>query len=287
VAPRQVGRRADRIRVGRARGRVGLTLPLRQAVLLGALQGPTELLPVSSSGHTVLVPRLLGWREYVALDDELRKSFEVALHLGTAAALLIALRHEVFEVARSLDGRRVVRHALEILPPAVAAKFWERPIEQRFGTARSVAVAQVAGGAALGVADRRPALRVHGDAGALDALAMGVGQALALLPGFSRNGATLTAARLRRFERRSANRLSRHAALPIIVAATGLKGWRLAGRGLPRDLHAPFAVGAAAAFASTLACARLVRVVDRASSYAPFAAYRMALGAIAAWRTAP
>jgi undecaprenyl-diphosphatase len=208
----------------------------------------------------------------------------VALHAGTAAALLIALRHEVAEVAGSIDGRRVLRHLLEILPPAVAATLWERPIEQRCGTARGIALAQVAGGAALALADRRPAVRVHGDAGALDALAIGIGQATALVPGVSRNGATLTAARLRRFDRRSANRLSRHAALPIIVAATGLKGARLAGRGLPRELRAPFAAGAGAAFVSTLLAARLVGVVDGARSYAPFAAYRVALGVLAVRR---
>jgi undecaprenyl-diphosphatase len=236
---------------------------------------------VSSSGHVALLPQMLGWDAYTALDDELRKAFEVALHAGTAAALLIALRHEVAEVVGSIDVRRIVRHALEILPPAVAATLWERPIEQRFGDARSVALAQVAGGAAMWAADRRPAVRVHGDAGALDALAIGVGQATALVPGVSRNGATLTAARLRRFERRSANRLSRHAALPIIVAATGLKGARLAKRGLPRELRAPFAVGAAAAFASTLAASRLIGLVDNARTYAPFAAYRIALGAAA------
>ena len=235
---------------------------------------------MSSSGHTALVPQLLGW-SYAGLDDELRKSFEVALHAGTAAALLIALRHEVSEVAHEIDARRVVRHVLEILPPAVAAKLWERPIEQRCGTARGVALSQIGGGLALALADRRPAVRVHGDAGARDALAIGVGQAAALVPGVSRNGATLTAARLRRFERRSANRLSRHAALPIIVAATGLKGARLARRGLPGHLRAPFAVGALSAFASTLASAPLVRVVDGAPSYAPFAAYRVALGVAA------
>ena len=213
-------------------------------------------MPVSSSGHTALLPALLGWESYLELDDELRKSFEVALHFGTAGALLIALRGEVASVLRDLSVSRLARHGLEILPPAVAAKFWERPIEQRFGDAQSVAFAQVVGGAALAAADRSPAVRVAGDAGLLDALAIGVGQAVALIPGVSRNGATLTAVRLRGFERRSANRLSRHAALPIIVAATGLKGARLASRGLPRELRAPFAIGAGAAFVSTLACAR-------------------------------
>ena len=255
-------------------------LPLGQAVGLGLLQGPAELLPISSSGHLVLVPALLGW-SYVELDDELRKSFEVALHAGTAFALMIALRHEVVEVVRELDARRLVRHALEFIPPGAAALVFERPIERRLGSARGVAVAQVAGGVGLAAADSCAAVRSHRDAGAGDALAIGLAQACALAPGVSRNGATLTAARLLRFERPAANRLSRHAALPIILAAAGLKGYRLWRRGLPRELAAPFAAGAAAAFGSTLISSRLVPLVDGARSYLPFAAYRVALGAVA------
>jgi undecaprenyl-diphosphatase len=226
------------------------------------------------------VPALLGW-SYVELDDELRKSFEVALHAGTALALLIGLRSEVAEVVRELDAPRLARHALEFVPPGLAALLFERPIERRLGSARGVAGAQVAGGIALALADRAPAVRAHSDAGARDALAIGVAQACALAPGVSRNGATLTAARLLRFERPAANRLSRHAALPIILAAAGLKGYRLWRRGLPRELAAPFLAGAAAAFGSTLASRRLVSSVDRARSYDPFAGYRVAFGLVA------
>ncbi|HEX8067303.1 MAG TPA: undecaprenyl-diphosphate phosphatase [Thermoleophilaceae bacterium] len=251
-----------------------------QAAALGALHGPAELLPVSSSGHLVLVPALLRW-DYEGLDAELRKSFQVALHAGTAAALLVVLRREVAEVLGELDGRRLLRHALELAPPALAVLGLERTIEERLGSPRGVAVAQVAAGAALGLADLAPARRGREDAGPADALAIGVAQATALVPGVSRNGATLTAARLLRFERRAANRISRHAALPIILAATGLKGFRLVRRGLPREVRGSFAAGAAAAFASTLASSRLVRLVDEAPSYAPFAAYRAALGAAA------
>ena len=82
---------------------------------------------MSSSGHLVLVPALLGWR-YGELDPELRKSFEVALHAGTALALLIGLRREVAEVVHELDARRLARHGLEMLPPAAAALAFERPI---------------------------------------------------------------------------------------------------------------------------------------------------------------
>jgi undecaprenyl-diphosphatase len=235
---------------------------------------------VSSSGHLVLVPALLRW-PYVELDPELRKSFEVALHAGTAAALLIALRHEVAEAVRELDRARITRHALTFIPPALAAFVFERPIERRLGSPRGVAAAQVAAGLALAAADRAPASRPHRDAGAADAFAIGLAQACALAPGVSRNGATLTAARLLRFERRAANRLSRHAALPIILAAAGLKGLRLWRRGLPDGLAGPFAAGAGAAFASTLASAPLVGLVDGARSYAPYAAYRVGLGGLA------
>jgi undecaprenyl-diphosphatase len=238
---------------------------------------------VSSSGHLALVPGLLGW-DYEGIDAELRKSFEVALHAGTAAALAIALRDEVAGVLRSLDARRIAGVALTFAPAALVAGLLERTIEVRLGSARSVALAQVAAGAALALADLSPAERPHSAAGAVDHLLIGCGQACALVPGVSRNGATLTAARLLRFERQAASVLSRHAALPVIAGATGLKGMRLARRGLVPELRAPFVAGAAAAFASTLASRRLIGLMDRARSYTPFAAYRLALGAAALGR---
>jgi undecaprenyl-diphosphatase len=235
-------------------------------------------LPVSSSGHLALLPQLLGW-DYGELDPELRKSFEVALHAGTAAALAIALRGEVAEVLRELDARRLAGVALTFAPAALVAGLFERAIEERLGSLRSVALAQLVGGAALALADLCPTDRSA--AGALDHLLIGCGQASALAPGVSRNGATLTAARLLRFDRRTASVLSRHAALPVIAGAAGLKGVRLARRGLAPELRGPFLAGAAAAFASTLASRRLIGVMDRARSYRPFAAYRVALGTIA------
>jgi undecaprenyl-diphosphatase len=248
-------------------------------VALGALQGPAELLPVSSSGHIVLVPELLRW-PYGTLDPALRKAFEVALHAGTAAALSIALRDEVAEVLVTLRVRRLLGIALAFVPPAAAAFEWERPIEERLGSARSVAWAQLLAGAALGAADRRPAERPFAAAGLLDHALVGMGQAAALVPGVSRGGASLTALRLRRFERPAAHRLSRHAALPVILAAAGLKGARLARRGLPPGLRAPFAAGAAAAFASTALSARLIPRMDAAPSYLPFALYRVGIGVL-------
>ncbi len=100
------------------------------------------------------------------------------------------------------------------------------------------------------------------------------------MPGVSRNGATLAAARLRHFTREDANRLSRHVALPVIAGATLLKGIRLRGRGLPAGTHGSFALGAAASFASTLGSTWLIRQVERDRSLLPYAAYRTALGSV-------
>jgi undecaprenyl-diphosphatase len=259
-------------------------LPLRHAVLLGLLHGPAELLPISSSGHTELVPWLLDW-PYAELDGELRKAFGVALHAGTAAGLLIALRGEVGDAARDMDHRRVTLIALSFLPPAVVGLKYERAIEERLGTPGSIAVGLVLGAILMVVADRVGAQdRVREDAGAWDALALGVGQAAALMPGVSRNGSSLAAARLRGFRRPDANALSRHVALPIIVGASVLKGTRLARRGLPPEIAAAFAVGTAASFVSTLASAWIIRRVERDRSPLPYAAYRVALAGVVAAR---
>jgi undecaprenyl-diphosphatase len=259
---------------------------LFHALALGALHGPAELMPVSSSAHTTLVPWLLGW-SYPDLDPELRKAFEVALHAGTAAALLVGLRDEVADAARGLDRRRLTLVAGSFVPPAVVGYTLERPIERRLGTPPTIAVGLAAGAAAMWLADARsPRKRRRTDAGLADALALGLAQACALFPGVSRNGATLTAARLRRFRRADANALSRHVALPVIVGATLLKGVRLGKRGLPGGVAGGFAAGIGAAFVSTLLSVRLIRAVERDRPLAPYAAYRLALAAAVLVRAA-
>jgi undecaprenyl-diphosphatase len=252
---------------------------LLEALALGALHGPTELLPISSSGHVTLIPWLLGWR-YSELDAELRKSFEVVLHAGTAAALLITLRTEVAEALHGLNPRRLALIALSFAPPAIVGYTLERPIERRLGTPETIAAGLLAGSAAMAWADRAPQARRHQEAGAGDAIWLGVAQACALVPGVSRNGATLAAARLRRFTREDANRLSRHAALPVIAGASLLKGLRLRARGIPPGTGGAFAVGAAASFASTLGSTWLIRQVERDRSLLPYAAYRAALASL-------
>ncbi len=269
---------------GPARRRAaGPTLPLREALALGVLHGPAELLPISSSGHIALVPWLADW-SYCELDAELRKAFEVALHAGTAAALLIGLRDEVTEAAIGLDQRRIELIVLSFAPAGVLAFLLERPIERRLGTPASTAIGLAIGAIGMALADRRPQARRRDDAGPWDALALGLAQACALVPGVSRNGATLAAARLGRFTREDANVLSRHAALPLILAATGLKGWRLRRRGLEPQLRVAFALGTGASFVSTLASTWLIRQVERDRSLAPYAAYRIVLAACVARR---
>jgi undecaprenyl-diphosphatase len=267
------------------RGGDGTGFPIWQAVLLGALHGPAELLPISSSGHIAVVPWLAGW-DYRELDHELRKSFEVALHTGTAAALLISLRHEVQDAVLGLSPRRVLQIGLSFAPPAFVGYRFERPIERRFGTPPTIAAGLVLGALAMAAADRSPQERGAEDAGAADALWLGVAQACSLIPGVSRNGATLAAARWRRFTRVDANRLSRHSALPIIAGATVLKGVRLRARGLPAGAAVPFAAGALAAFVSTLGSTRLIRALERDSSLLPYAVYRIALAGLIARRLA-
>jgi undecaprenyl-diphosphatase len=252
-------------------------LELRHALALGVLHGPAELLPISSSGHTELVPWLLGW-SYAELDGELRKAFEVALHAGTAAALLLALRAEVGEAMSGFDRRTAVLVAGSFAPAAVVGLAFERPIESHLGGPESIALGLLLGSLVMVAADARGSSdRRRTEAGAADALWLGAAQACALMPGMSRNGMTLAAARLRGFGREDANALSRHVALPIIAGATALKGTRLVKRGLPSGLRRAFAVGAGASFASTFGSTWLIRQVERDRSPLPYALYRAAL----------
>ena len=224
------------------------------------------------------MPWLLGW-DWQGEDAEVRKAFEVALHAGTAAALLIGLRREIAAELAAFDRRRAAVIALSFGPPAVAGLALERRIEAHGGTPRAIAAGLVAGGAAMVAADRSPRRRGAGDARPADGLALGLAQAAALWPGVSRNGATLTAARARGFDRAHANQLSRTVALPVIVGATVLKGARLRRRGLAPGTGLRLALGAGASFASTLASQRLIGLVERDRALWPYAAYRAGLAA--------
>jgi undecaprenyl-diphosphatase len=254
-----------------------------RAVALGAVQGPAELLPVSSSAHLSLIPWLAGW-PWHELDPEARKSFEVALHAGAAGALLIGQRRLIAEELRQFDARRAAVVALSFVPPAIIGYRFERQIERRLGGPRATAAGLAAGAVAMAIADRRSQDRGPGDATPADGFALGIAQATALAPGVSRNGATLAAARWRRFTRQHANLLSRTVALPVIVGATLLKGARLRRRGIDPDLGRAMAAGVAASFASTLASQKLIDLVERDRALWPYAAYRVALAGAVLYR---
>jgi undecaprenyl-diphosphatase len=250
-------------------------LALGQALALGLLHGPAELLPVSSSGHVTAIPWLLGG-EYPRLDPELRKAFEVALHAGSTAGWLLSGRWEGQQASGPLR-RRVCVLAAMTAPAGVAGLVLERSIERHLGRPPTIAAGLLLGAFAMAVADRAPESRHWGEADARDGLWLGLAQACALFPGISRTGATLTAARLRGFRRRDSWRLSMHAATPVIAGAAALKLARLP-RGVPGSRQrAALAAGAAGSLCSTLAVARLVRPADRGWPLLPFAAYRAGL----------
>jgi undecaprenyl-diphosphatase len=255
----------------------------REALALGLLQGPAELLPVSSSGHAAAIPWLLGW-EVAGWDGGRRKELAVALHAGSAAALLLVLPGAPL---------RPGLLAAAVLPPAVAGFALERRIEERLGTPATLAAGLLGGGLALVTADRCDGARDDGDADARDGLALGLAQAAALVPGVSRGGATLAAARARGFGRAAASRLSWEVALPVLAGATALKASRAASawRG-GRSAHPTSRCGACgpatrelalcalAAFASTLAAARAIGI-ERRGPWWPWAVWRAGLaGAI-------
>jgi undecaprenyl-diphosphatase len=260
-------------------------LPLRHAIALGLLQGPTELLPISSSAHTTLIPWLAGW-PYARLDGERRKSFEVALHAGAGIALAIHMRGQLIEDARRVDRPRAAAIALSLALPAIAGYALERPVERRLGGARSIAAGLGAGALSMALADGRAARRADAgrtqdDLRARDGLAIGLAQAAALIPGVSRNGATLTAARARGFDRRAAQALSWHAGLPVLFGASALKGVRLRRRDHPGVERSALALGAVSAFLSTLASARLMgRALRDGYPLLPCSLYRGVLAAL-------
>lgn len=252
------------------------------------MQGPTEILPVSSSGHTALLPAVLGW-PYARLPAAHRKAFEVALHAGAAAGIAAAAvrgRGSIGQLVAAPRGaggdplRRSVIAGAMTLPAVLCGLAFGRPIEERLGGRRSVAVAQIIGGAALWGSDRLPARRAAPEMRPADALVLGVGQAAALAPGVSRAGGVLVAARALRFRRPDAVALSWRGALPVLAGATGLKSTRLALEGLPRELASPFAAGGLAALVSTYAFSPLAGRTASARSLAPIAAYRIALGGV-------
>jgi undecaprenyl-diphosphatase len=276
------------------------SLSPRQAVALGLLHGPAELLPISSSAHTTLAPRLFGWR-YHELDPAARKSFEVALHAGTAIGLLTRppWRTEAVDggecaLARAWSGvpasptglaASIATLAGAIGPPAAAGFVLGEAIERRFGTPPTIAAGLLAGSLAMLAAELHGGSRRSREVRPGDGLAIGIAQALALVPGLSRSGAATAAARLRGFARLDADRLSWQAGLPVIAGAALLQGARQARAGIRADQRRALAAGGAAALLSTHLSARVLTPERRLRLLPATLGYRVAAAALVA-RTA-
>jgi undecaprenyl-diphosphatase len=261
-----------------------------EALLLGIVQGLTEFLPISSSGHLILVPWL---QDYTFLENNeaFNKSFDVALHAGTLVAAIIYFRHEVvrFTVAffRSLrkraidtvDERVACAIAIGTVPAVLAGGIGAGFIEDHLGEPWMIGIQLIFFGAILGLADRLPQSRGFEDVSLKDGLYIGLAQVLALAPGTSRSGITITAARYLRLDRDSAARISFLLLIPAVAGATVYSTYKALHEGLPDGVAGPIIVGTlASAISGYLAIAWLLRLL-RTHSYRPFVVYRYFAGA--------
>jgi len=270
---------------------LGVHLTILQAIVLGITQGVTEFAPISSSGHLIIVPWLFDWP--IVADPNLNKTFDVALHIGTLAGALVYFRHDVARYSRawfgSIAARRVgstderLAWALVIgtIPAIVVGATLESFIQDELGQPWLIAVMLVVFGIVLYVVDRVASSRRHlGDLGVRDGLLLGIAQALALQPGVSRSGVTMTAARLLTFDRETAARFSFLLSLPVIAGAAIYEGLDLAGDGLPAGLAGPFVAGiAASAVSGFLVIAFLLRYL-RVHDFALFLWFRIGVAAL-------
>jgi len=250
-----------------------------RAILLGVLQGLTEFLPISSSAHLILAPRLLGWA-----DQGLQ--FDIALHVGSLLALLLYFRRDLAAMTRAPDPaapgpapRLVLLLLLGTVPVAVAGLLLQEVVATVARDPRVIATTSIVFGLLLGIADRMAAPR-RSLAGmrAGDALLIGGAQALALVPGTSRSGATITAGLFLGFDRATAARFSFLLSVPALLLVTAKDALDLVTGQAPAGGLGMMALGlAAAAVSSYLVVAGLLAWLRRGGLWG-FAIYRVALG---------
>jgi undecaprenyl-diphosphatase len=276
-------------------------MPIIHAVILGIVQGLSEFLPISSSGHLILVPWLFDWHDFDSSSVE--KAFDVALHIGTLVAVCGYFRHELIVYARdgwtalrtrgertSTEGRIAWLLLLATLPAAAVGAVFQSQIDDQLGRIPLIAVSLIVFGLLLGWADRLAGHRELNDMDRRDAFIVGAAQVLSLNPGTSRSGITITAARVRRFTREDAARMSFLMAIPVTAGAAVFKVGKLAIDGIPDGLVVPMIVGiVTSAIFGWLAVAWVLKLV-RTRSFTPFVIYRVVLGIVvlvianAGWR---
>ena len=263
------------------------------ALLLGLVQGLTEFLPISSSAHLYAIPYLF------SLDHALLSSraFAAVVHLGTLAAVLVALRGDVIRLARTAstllftlgrrrgegsDERLLLAIAVGTIPAVAFGLLAGDFLESSVRTPIVVAVAVLFGAALLWIADRASSLeRPLSGVSAIDGLLIGLAQALALIPGISRSGATISGGLLLGFSRDAAARVSFLLGIPAIAGAGILELRGLLTDGTDLAVAAPLlAVGAVAAFLSGLGAIRLLIRILNGGKLWSFALYRVVFALI-------
>jgi undecaprenyl-diphosphatase len=265
-----------------------------QALVLGIVQGLTELLPISSSGHLILVPWGADWT-YLEENDRFNQTFDVALHLGTLVAVAAYFWADVVRLVRAWLGsvaRRRIDTADEriawfvlvaTIPAGVVGLLGEDAIADRLGEPWQIAILLAAGAVLLLAADRAPQERAMGELSLKQAVLMGLAQALALAPGVSRSGITITAGRLMRLDRDGAARFSFLLLLPTVLGAVLLKGVGDVLLGdLPDGWEGPFLVGTLAALGSGLLAIDWLLGYIRRHTYDVFVWYRLAAAVVIA-----
>jgi undecaprenyl-diphosphatase len=266
-------------------------MPLLHAIVLGLVQGLAEFLPISSSGHLLLVPWIFGWHDFD--NTSIEKAFDVALHLGTLVAVVSYFWRDLLKyVSKGTmlvikrekpvdpEGRLAWFLVLSALPAAAVGAVAENAIDEKLGTPGLIAGSLIVFGLILLWADRRHGTRTIDDMELSDAMKIGAAQIIALNPGTSRSGITMTAARLLGFSRDAAARASFLMAIPVTAGAVVLKLAKLAKDGVPEGLGTPMIVGIiTSAVSGWLAVWGVLRIV-RTRSFAPFVLYRIEIAVL-------
>jgi undecaprenyl-diphosphatase len=260
-----------------------------EALLLGIVQGLTEFLPISSSGHLILVPWLQSYT-FLQENDAFNKTFDVALHAGTLIAAIAYFRVEVVVLIRGFvaaarqrairtnEQRLAVAIAIGTVPAVIVGGVGSSFIDAHLGEPWMIAIQLIFFAFLLEYADRMPERRRLREASLRDGWYIGLAQVLALAPGTSRSGITITAGRWLGLDRDSAARFSFLLLIPAVAGATLYKAASAVQEGLPSGVAGPMVVGTiAAAVSGYLAISFLLRLV-RTTSYRPFVLYRYAVG---------
>jgi undecaprenyl-diphosphatase len=280
-------------------------MPILHAIILGLVQGFSEFLPISSSGHLALVPWLFGWNDFADVTNgaSIEKAFDTALHLGTLVAVLFYLRAELIGYVREgirivvspkradkQTGKRAWLFVASAIPAGIAGAIGQQWITDKLGTPVLIAVSLVFFGLLLLWADRQQGTRDVDTFTRKDALLIGLAQVLALNPGTSRSGITITAARKFGFSRDAAARVSFLMSVPVIGGAVVFSLVKLLRDGIPDGLIAPMIAGIiAAGISGWVAMWGMIRIL-RTRNFNMFVMYRVAVGfgvlsiAASSWR---